>query len=494
MTTQRAISFQADLDISDVTRGLRRIEQQARRTGSTVGRVGGGLGRAGGGIGRTVGAGAGIGAGLAVFELAFEKIFELFEGTPILETFVMALDGIFKAAAPLIGVLLEGLTPILLALTPAIEPLARALTPLIELLGAGLLIVIQAITPAIILFANGLEKVTTFIRDVVLSAFRFIVAQLNKLPFIDIQVELDKTGDSFDAMAIQVADAGKMSDNAAPKVEATGDAIEEAGKQAGKKGQGRATDQFLALVDGIRATTEATGGLSRLEDSLAREREFNASATYLAGIETDRLGRINLQNAKAAQILAAQMSELGVPIDHLGFVAGVAEPPVSDLDRAIDAMTMQINEAQTAADLNQAAFDALSPAMMAAAIELGIFRGKIEEVATTAGTALTSVTSAASRANQFVRDATTIDSIAGAFDHDAIGRVRAGGGQGAFSPQVREALRQAQQLVNESGGTIPLQATAERILSMLTVNVQVGDETVDAVTEASNQRAGLTGR
>ena len=113
--TQRAIRFEADLDISDVTRGLNRIEQQARRAGSTVGRVGGGLGRAGGGLGRTVGAGAGIGAGLAIFEQAFQKIFELFEGTPVLETFVMALDGIFKAAAPLIGVLLEGLTPILLA-------------------------------------------------------------------------------------------------------------------------------------------------------------------------------------------------------------------------------------------------------------------------------------------------------------------------------------------------------------------------------------------
>ena len=492
--TQRAISFEADLDISDVTRGLNRIEQQARRAGSTVGRVGGGLGRAGGGIGRTVGAGAGIGAGLAVFELAFEKIFELFEGTPILETFVMALDSIFKAAGPLVGILLDTLTPIIKALAPAIEPLARALAPLIELLGAGLLIVIQAITPAIILFAQGLEKVTTFIRDVVLSAFRFIVDQLNKLPFIDIQVELDKTGDSFGAMAVQVADAGKMSDDAAPKVEATGDAIEEAGKQAGKKGQGRATDQFLALVDGIRATTEATGGLSRLELRLANERAFNAAAADRAATITALWTRVADENAMATRRLTDEMDEAYTANDRLGVIIGGSRGPAVDLANAIDAMTTQITEAQTAADLNQAAFDALSPAMMAAAIELGIFRGKIEEVATTAGTALTSVTSAASRANQFVRDATTIDSIAGAFDHDAIGRVRGAGGRGEFSPQVREALRQAQELVNESGGTIPLQATAERILSMLTVNVQVGDETVDAVTETSDHRRELTGR
>ena len=212
--TQRAIRFEADLDISDVTRGLNRIEQHARRAGSTVGRVGGGLGRAGGGIGRTVGAGAGIGAGLAIFEQLIERIFELFEDTPVMEQFITALDGIFTAAGPLIGVLLEGLTPILLALTPAIEPLARALVPLVELFGAGLLIAVQLITPAIVLFAEGLEKVTTFIRDTVLAAFSFIVDQLNRLPFVNIQVELGKTGDSFDMMAVQIANAGDAADAA----------------------------------------------------------------------------------------------------------------------------------------------------------------------------------------------------------------------------------------------------------------------------------------
>ena len=495
MTTRRAISFEADLDISDVTRGLRRIEQQARRTGSTVGRVGGGLGRAGGGIGRTVGAGAGIGAGLAVFELAFQKIFELFEGTPILETFVMALDGIFTAAGPLIGVLLEALLPVIVALTPAIEPLTRALVPLIELFGAGLLVAVHLITPAIILFANGLENVTTFIRDVVLSAFRFIVDQLNKLPFIDIQVELDKTGDSFDTMAGQIADAGAMSDDAAPKVEATGDAIEEAGEQAGKKGQGGATDEFLALVESIKATTEATGGLSRLEDSIARRREYNASVAYLVGIETERLGRINLQNAKATQILNAQMSELGVPIDHLGFVAGVAETPISALDQAIADMTTQINEAQTAADLNQAAFDALSPAMMAAAIELGIFRGEIEKVGETADTVLSAARYAGSasitgagRAGQ--TSTVRVDENGNLVYGESFG--------GAGGPSASSSQR----LFSDATGNVfydqnfrnPASSEAQQLADRITVNVQVGDETVEALIETNNQRSNLTGQ
>ena len=155
MVSQRAISFEADLDISDVMRGLNRIERQARSVGGTVGRVGGGLGRAGGSVGRTVGAGAGIGAGAAVFEMLIQRIFELFEGTPVLETFTMALDTLFQAFGPVIGVLLESLTPVIVALTPAIEPLARALTPLIQLLGTQLLVAVELVTPGIVLVAEG---------------------------------------------------------------------------------------------------------------------------------------------------------------------------------------------------------------------------------------------------------------------------------------------------------------------------------------------------
>ena len=99
MTSQRAIRFEADLDISDVTRGLNRIEQQARRAGSTVGRVGGGLGRGGGGIGRTVGAGAGIGAGAASrSSYADSKDIRTVRGyAGTRNVYVMALDTLFKA-------------------------------------------------------------------------------------------------------------------------------------------------------------------------------------------------------------------------------------------------------------------------------------------------------------------------------------------------------------------------------------------------------------
>ena len=45
MASQRALAFTADLDISDVTRGLNRIEMQSRTAGAAVGRVGSGLGR-----------------------------------------------------------------------------------------------------------------------------------------------------------------------------------------------------------------------------------------------------------------------------------------------------------------------------------------------------------------------------------------------------------------------------------------------------------------
>ena len=85
---------------------------QSRRAGAAVGRVGSGLGRGARGAGGVVGRGAGLGAGAAIFEQLIMKIFELFEGTPVLEEFIEALDEIFKAAGPVIGILLKALTPV----------------------------------------------------------------------------------------------------------------------------------------------------------------------------------------------------------------------------------------------------------------------------------------------------------------------------------------------------------------------------------------------
>ena len=358
------------------------------------------------------------------------------------ETFVEALDGIFTAAGPLIGVLLEGLTPILLALTPAIEPLARALAPLIELFGAGLLIVIQAITPAIILFANGLEKVTSFIRDTVLKVFRFIVDQLNKLPFIDVQVELDRTGDSFDTMAGQIANAGNASDMA-----------------AGKAG---------TLESQTRATAEATARLARLEADLERRREANVAVTQRLADETAELGRRNLRNAKAAQILAAQMSELGRGIDDVGYTIGVVTPPITALDQAIADMTMQITEAQTAADLNAAAFAALSPELMAAAEALGLFGSQVAGVGSAAGGG------GGGRRG-----------LAGGTGYDAVsGRVDLPNGTSYYGVNPFAVGATASEV----------QASYNASIRPTVVNVQVGDETVDAVTETFDHRREITGR
>ena len=382
MTTRRAFQFEADLDISDVTQGLRRIEMQSRRAGAAVGRVGSGLGRGAGGVGRTVGAGAGLGAGLAIFEQLIMKIFELFEGTPVLQTFITALDGIFKAAAPVIGVLLQSLTPILLALTPAIEPLARAMVPLVELFGAGLLIAVQLITPAIVLFAEGLEKVTTFIKNTVLAGFRFVVDALNKLPFVDIQVDLATTGSSFDTMAVQIETAGAMADDAEPKIKGAGDAIDGTGEQSGRN-----TAKFKALEDRIRTTTEATGGLAKLEARVAREREINAKAAERAATAAALWTRAADENRAAANrltpvmgALSDEMDETYTATDNLGVIIGGTKGPAVDLANAIEMMTMEIEDNQKAADLNRMAFEGLTPELQAAAIEMGIFRGEIVEV------------------------------------------------------------------------------------------------------------------
>ena len=88
--------------------------------------------------------------------------------------------------------------------------------------------------------------------------------------------------------------------------------------------------------------------------------------------------RVADENATATGRLTGEMDELYTANDRLGVLIGASKGPAVDLANAIDDMTTRINDAQTAAALNQAAFDALSPAMMAAAIELGIFKGLID--------------------------------------------------------------------------------------------------------------------
>ena len=394
MTTRRAFQFEADLDISDVTQGLRRIEMQSRRAGAAVGRVGSGLGRGARGAGGVVGRGAGLGAGAAIFEQLIMKIFELFEDTPVLEEFIEALDEIFKAAGPVIGILLKSLTPVIKALTPAIEPLARAMVPLVELFGAGLLIAVELITPAIILFAGGLERVTTFIRDTALAGFRFIVEQLNKLPFVDIQVDLEATGGSFDAMAVQIETAGAMADDAAPAVAALATATD-AEKIAADKAK-TATDLWAqAARENEMAAKPLTTQIGILSDEMDEAYTATDSLGVIIGRTAPQVSALTTlyiaQNMAAMPlsrtmgILSDEMDEAYTATDNLGVIVGASKGPAVDLAAAIDQMTMDIEDAQAAADLNQAAFNGLTPELQAAALEMGLFRGEIVEVGKTVG-------------------------------------------------------------------------------------------------------------
>ena len=549
MTTRRAFQFEADLDISDVTQGLRRIEMQSRRAGAAVGRVGGGLGRGARGAGGVVGRGAGLGAGAAIFEQLIMKIFELFEGTPVLEEFIEALDEIFKAAGPVIGILLKALTPVIKALTPAIEPLARAMVPLVELFGAGLLIAVQLITPAIVLFARGLEKVTMFIQNTVLAGFRFIVDQLNKLPFVDIQVDLQATAGSFDAMAVQIETAGAMADTAAGQTNMLATATETAAGQTAALGTATATAGMQAgtattaadqLAEATRLEAEAADKAKIAADLWAQAARENEAAarpltTQLGALSdemdeaytaTDSLGviigktvpqvsaltmRYIAQNkaavplSKTMGILSDEMDEAYTATDNLGVIIGASRGPAADLANAIDQMTMDIEEAQKAADLNQAAFDALTPALQAAAIEFGFFREEIVEVgkvvgevAMGLGTAAGSIMSGSNsstrqRASGGIQTTSVFYDENGnligrsAFSGDEGGPASAGRGQQLFANSTGDLFYDAD-FINRAGDDFQGLADSMDITTMAVENLEealTGNTLVDSMNAAA---------
>ena len=165
----------------------------------------------------------GLARGWPSFEQLIEKIFELFEGYPGVDTRSrMALDTLFKAFGPVVGVLLESLTPVIKALTPAIEPLARALIPLVEIFGVNLLIAVTLLTPLITFAAKGIAFLTTGLQTFINAGINFVIDQLNKIPFVDIQLEISTTGDSFDRMSAQIETAGDESETAEGKVKMLG--------------------------------------------------------------------------------------------------------------------------------------------------------------------------------------------------------------------------------------------------------------------------------
>ena len=172
--------------------------------------------------------------------------------------------------------------------------------PLVELFGAGLLIAVELITPAIVLFAGGLEKVTTFIRNTVLAGFQFVVDQLNKLPFIDIQANLGTTGGSFDAMAVQIETAGAMADTATGQTNALATATGTAAP---------AVTALAAATDAEKIAADKAKTATDLWAQAARENE--AAARPL----TTQIG-----------ILSDEMDEAYSATDSLGVIIGRTVP------------------------------------------------------------------------------------------------------------------------------------------------------------------------
>ena len=178
MTTRGGdATLRVGANISGALSALSQLQDRARSVGRSINNVSGGsigaVGRAGVGVGNIVGAGFGLQAGFAVFEQLVERIFELFEDTPVLEKFTEAIDAIFKAMAPLIEVLLLAFIPILQELLPVIEELVPAFIPLIRALGDSLLLALQLLLPLVVeaaplieSFALAIEHVVGVLRDV----------------------------------------------------------------------------------------------------------------------------------------------------------------------------------------------------------------------------------------------------------------------------------------------------------------------------------------
>ena len=399
MTTGRGISFNADLDISDVLSDFRRIEREAAQTARKVANVGrgagGAAGRGLGGVGRTVGAGAGLGAGLAVFEQLIEKVFELFEDTPVLTQFTEALDTlVFKAFGPVVGVLLESLTPVIRALTPAIEPLARALIPLVEIFGTNLLIAVNLLTPLITLAARGVEFLTTGLQTFINAGINFVIDQLNKIPFVDIQLEISSTGDSFESMQAQIMAAG----------------------DAAGTGPGTTEGKMKALADGVMGAGDAAAAAAPALGILQQRELEAANATELLRLSIVNNTAATSFQKQAQDAAAAAALEMEAALIAQGLAAGAGRqeadllslsmgtmregftrtsPEAATLAERIEAMTFKIMDAQTEAGLAEMAFAGLSPEMQMAAAELGLFGQAVTEVGAAAAAAATAAAAAA---------------------------------------------------------------------------------------------------
>ena len=229
MVSRGTATFRVNADVRGAVAQLGRLQDRARdvvrdlnrASGGSLGlgaRAAGGVARGGRAVGGTVAAGFGLQAGFAVFEQLIERLFELFEGTEILETFQEAFGELFTAIAPVVGVLLQALTPVIKAITPALVALAEAFSPLIELLGGGLLFAVQALTPIIVFLAGILEFLAVRIRDFVIGIIRRVIELLNRIPGVNIDSDELPTSrrdrgegdDPFERAAGQLAEAERQ--------------------------------------------------------------------------------------------------------------------------------------------------------------------------------------------------------------------------------------------------------------------------------------------
>ena len=212
MTTRRdEATFRVGADVGGVFRAFDRIDdrirQSARRADNLTFGAAGRVGRAGVGLGTAAAAGAGLGAGLVIIEQLFERLFELFEDTPVMEEFIGLLGELLQEFAPLAGVLLTALIPVLRALIPAIAPVVDALVPLIELLGGGLLVVVTLLTPVIIQAARWLQYFTERLRDFIFGILRLI----DRIPGVNLGTE-NLVQNSVEGVRQQLRDAQAMRD------------------------------------------------------------------------------------------------------------------------------------------------------------------------------------------------------------------------------------------------------------------------------------------
>ena len=321
MTTQNVeATLRVGADISGAIASLNRLQDRASQVGRRINQSTGGaagaavggvgvVGRGGAGIGRIIGAGAGLGAGVAVFEQLFTRLFELFEETPVLETFTDALQTTLRAFAPVAGVLIQALTPAIVALEPALKALVPAVTPVIELLGANLLFAIQALTPAIQFIAPVIERVTTLIRDGMRRLLDFIVG----LPLIGDVLDLSPAGaNTLGGIETQLANAASASSMAAQssadaaaavrnslasREQQLANALRELGDIAGAQAIERQLQQDnrltlqaeinAAIAIGNRGAVDTLTRLLAADQQLFRQRQARELAAAASGMTTD---------------------------------------------------------------------------------------------------------------------------------------------------------------------------------------------------------------